>query len=143
LQAGCLRSRESSIGETDLGDAGELAVLKMERQNLIDRGRADLADNIVHISQIEEDGAGYDSKSYTHDGDVKCIEVEITKGGLISSCYVSKLEVAFSKKCFRNYYLYRSYDFAPEKSQGSFLVKKGKITDYCEFQPVKYRVVLK
>jgi hypothetical protein len=64
-----------------LGNAGELAVLAEEKKFLAAIGRADLAEKIVHVSEVEGDGAGYDIKSFNPEGSVRYIEVKTTKGG--------------------------------------------------------------
>lgn len=132
---------ESSKMKIALGKAGESAALETEEQRLIDQGRADLAGDILHVSKIEGDGAGYDIKSYTPEGEVKYIEVKTTKGGPNSSFYISSREVAFSEEYSENYYLYRLYDFDPKTGQGKYFAKKGKVTDHCELQPITYRAV--
>jgi len=137
------RGRHIDYEESDrrnkiLGDAGELAVLEMERQILIEQDRSDLAGDVLHVSKIEGDGAGYDIKSYTPDGEVKYIEVKTTKGGSNSSFYISRREVAFSEEHSENYYLYRLYSFNPNTGEGNFFISKGKVTDHCELQPVAY-----
>ena len=35
---------------------------------------------VVHVAKVEGDGAGYDIKSYTSDGEQKFIEVKTTRG---------------------------------------------------------------
>jgi hypothetical protein len=51
-----------------LGNAGELAVLEQEIKHLVSIGRSDLADKVIHISEIEGDGAGYDIRSFDTEG---------------------------------------------------------------------------
>ena len=50
-------------------------------------GRPDLAEKVIHVSQIEGDGAGYDIKSFHEDGTVKYIEVKTTRGGIFHSLF--------------------------------------------------------
>ena len=78
-----------------LGEAGELAVLEREKNELILLGRADLAKKVIHVSKIEGDGAGYDIKSYKPDGSVKYLEVKTTRGGISTSFFMSLNEISF------------------------------------------------
>ncbi len=61
--------------------SGEEAVIESERLALRAAGRSDLAEMVVHVAKVEGDGAGYDIKSYTSDGEQKFIEVKTTRGG--------------------------------------------------------------
>jgi hypothetical protein len=65
-----------------LGLAGEEAVLQTERTALIAGGRPGLTKLISHVSKIEGDGAGYDIKSFTLEGEDKFIEVKTTRGDM-------------------------------------------------------------
>ena len=47
-----------------LGLKGELLVLKYEKERLIDLGRPDLADKVIHASKTIGDGCGYDILSF-------------------------------------------------------------------------------
>jgi hypothetical protein len=62
------------------GLAGEEAVIESELLALRAAGRSDLAEMVVHVAKVEGDGAGYDIKSYTSDGEQKFIEVKTTRG---------------------------------------------------------------
>lgn len=131
---------ETGRARTALGKAGELAVLGMEKECLIAQGCMDLANRVLHVSDVEGDGAGYDIRSYTSDGSVKYIEVKTTTGGPRSAYYMSRLEVAFSENYSESYYLYRLYDFNTKTGKASFFVQKGRIADFSELQPFTYIV---
>ena len=75
-----------------LGLAGEELVLHAERLRLVDAGRPDLADAVVHVSVVEGDGAGYDIGSFSEDGEVRYLEVKTTRSGATSAFFVSPNE---------------------------------------------------
>ena len=82
----------------DLGRAGELLVLEYERKHLIEAGREDLANKIIHTSEVIGDGAGYDTESFTIEGEKKYIEVKTTTGGINTPFLMSINEVTFSQQ---------------------------------------------
>ena len=59
-----------------LGDIGERLAYYYETQRLMLCERNDLAEQIIHTSDVEGDGAGYDIESYTKDGKKLYIEVK-------------------------------------------------------------------
>ena len=69
----------------ELGLAGELFVLNIEKQRLLNAGLHDLANRVEHISQTQGDGAGYDIRSFKEDGGDYFIEVKTTQGGKTST----------------------------------------------------------
>lgn len=62
---------EKEIKNKQLGDLGELFVLKNEIKILKDAGRDDLASKIIHVSKEQGDGIGYDILSFNSDGKEK------------------------------------------------------------------------
>jgi len=110
-----------------LGFAGELAVFEAERQSLLACGRPDLADRLIHVAKIEGDGAGYDIKSFTPEGQEKFIEVKTTKGGPQTGFYVSSHEVRFASEHADRYYLYRVFDFDERHATGRMFVQRGDL----------------
>jgi len=94
-----------------LGRAGELAVIEIEIQSLLAFGRQDLADRLVDVAKVEGNGAGYDIKSFTPEGEEKFIEVKTTKGSAQTAFSVSSHEVRFTADHADRYYLYRVFDF--------------------------------
>ena len=64
----------------DVGLKGERLVFDYERRWLLERGRPDLADRVVHVSVELGDGAGYDVSSFLLDETPHHIEVKATRG---------------------------------------------------------------
>ena len=125
-----------------LGAAGEKLVLEYERRSLIDAGRSDLADRVVHVSQEEGDGAGYDIRSFTSDEEVKYIEVKTTSGSGQTDFFMSANELKFSQVHSENYYLYRVYGCSPGKEGASFYVQRGPVDSSYVIAPTHFRVRL-
>jgi hypothetical protein len=123
-----------------LGEAGEMAVLDRERQQLVELNRADLAEKVVHVSKIQGDGAGYDIKSFFKDGTVKYIEVKTTRGGISTPFFMSRNEVCFSEIHPDNYVLYRLFDFEIATKTGKMFQITGNIKDTARFEAVNFRV---
>lgn len=125
-----------------LGVSGERLVIGYERGALIAIGRADLADRVRHVSEIEGDGAGYDVESYTPDGQVKYIEVKTTRGPANSAFFMSPNELEFARAHPGSYHLYRVYDLSPAANAGRFYDEARKIEDAFRLTPAQYRVEL-
>jgi hypothetical protein len=126
-----------------LGLAGEESVLERERQTLIAVGRSDLAERILHVAKIEGDGAGYDIKSYTPEGEEKFIEVKTTRGDNRSGFYLSAAEIRFSDEHLDRYYLYRVFDFDPGTCSGKLFIQKGRITTAFSLEAVQFKASIK
>jgi Domain of unknown function (DUF3883)/Domain of unknown function (DUF3427) len=122
-----------------LGRDGELAILAREKLNLIGAGRADLADQIVHVSEIEGDGAGYDIKSYDLNGQVKYIEVKTTRGSIITPFFMSINEIRFSELHKRNYVMYRLFEFRPNDESGKLFQITGSIREALQLEAINFR----
>jgi hypothetical protein len=123
-----------------LGRAGELAVVAKERNDLLSKGRADLADKVSHVSEIEGDGAGYDIKSFTLDGLVRYIEVKTSKGDISTPFFMSINEIRFSELHAEHYVLYRVFEFQIETGLGKMFKIEGNIKDALQFEPIAFRV---
>lgn len=124
----------------ELGIAGELLVLRYEKENLNKAGRPDLAEKVHHISVVEGDGAGYDIQSFLPDGKVKYIEVKTTAGGPETDFFVSANEVAFSEAHPASYWLYRVYEFDAKLNAGMFYVIQGELSKSFRLEATQFRV---
>ncbi len=122
-----------------LGLAGEECVLESERRSLISAGRPELAARIVHVARVEGDGAGYDIKSYTPEGEEKFIEVKTTRGDELSEFYLSAAEIRFSEEHADHYYLYRVFDFDLGTNSGRLFIQKGTISTAFSIEPVQFK----
>lgn len=111
-------ARSSSARQ--LGLQGELRVLEAERDRLIAAGRADLADRVVHVSQDEGDGTGYDIRSFGADGSRLCLEVKTTTGPCTRAFQMSANEFDFMLENAAEWRLVRVFTFDPNTGDGEF-----------------------
>jgi hypothetical protein len=110
-----------------LGLAGEELVLEVERRQLREAGRSDLAEKVVHVSVVEGDGAGYDIRSFSNGGEVRYLEVKTTRNGATSGFFVSPNEVAFSKVHPGTFVLVRIFGYDPKMKSGKLLSQPGTV----------------
>lgn len=125
-----------------LGLKGEALVLRYERDRLIQGGRADLADTVIHTSQIEGDGAGHDILSYELTGEPRLIEVKTTRGGPSTSFFISPNELACSTRNPKHYYLYRLYGYDEGRDSASSYLLKGDLCKQLRLLPTAFRADL-
>jgi hypothetical protein len=116
------------------------AVIESERGALRADGKHDLAEKIVHVAGVEGDGAGYDIKSYTSDGEQKFIEVKTTRGGPQTPFYVSSAEARFAAEHGHCYYLYRVFEYDEGTSSGKFFISKGDLRNNFSLEPLQFKV---
>ena len=124
----------------DLGDKGELYVMDYEKERLQKNNKKELIEMIKHVS-LSNDSAGYDILSYNEDGTERFIEVKTTKGPEGTDFYISPGELNFSKEN-ENFYIYRVYEFLPEKMIGKIYMKKGSVEENFNLTPLQYKVSL-
>lgn len=122
---------------TKLGNKGEDAVVKFEKDRLIKEGRADLAKDVNATRETIGNTAKFDVLSYEVDGTERYIEVKTTKSGLHTKFHISEAEVQFSIDNKDKYYLYRVYNFDEETMSGDVKIKKGEIIRK-RLEPVNY-----
>lgn len=118
-----------------LGDAGEQFVLNYERARLIYLGQDRLASHIQHTAKVEGDYAGYDILSYEASGQERLIEVKTTRYGSETPFYVSRNEVAVSKREASFYQVYRLFDF---QQAPRLYTLPGAIELSCQLWPSTY-----
>jgi hypothetical protein len=122
-----------------LGKAGEKLVFAYEKTLLADAGRHDLLWEVRHVAEEDGDGAGYDIKSVTPEGEVKYIEVKTTRGPASTSFIVTRNEVEFSEEYRDNYYLYRVYNYDEGANTGSLYILRGSVKDSFGLEPMRFR----
>lgn len=125
-----------------LGLEGELLVLEKEIQSLRALGRDDLADKVVHVSEVEGDGAGHDVRSFDAHGKPKFIEIKTTKGSATAPFFISPNELAFSIQHPENYFLYRVYEFDAEARSGKVFVLNGDLLKQITLAPTQYKATI-
>lgn len=115
-----------------LGKEGELWVLNYEKERT-------KGNNVVHISEEQGDGAGYDILSVEDDGVTpRYIEVKTTTGGIDTPFFFSNNELQFSIANKEHYYIYRLYDFG---NHNNLAIIHGGL-DEIDAQPVSYKCIV-
>lgn len=127
---------EKDARNRELGMLGELLALEFEDARLRAAGQHKLANQIVHVSESEGDGAGYDILSFEPSGQERFIEVKTTRWPKYSPFYASANEVEFSTEQKDRYHLYRIFSFT--KKPGLFQLP-GALSESCRLEPVTYR----
>lgn len=140
----------SSTGEVDyealarrnkqLGDAGEWAALNREIKRLTDRGRADLAERVIHVSRTEGDGAGYDIRSYQADGTERLVEVKTTSMAGDGPYFISANELDVCMRNPSSYVVVRLYGFDLKSGCGKVYEITGQELLDSEMKPLNYQV---
>jgi len=123
-----------------LGLAGELMVLKFERDRLVSTGNRFLADKVKHISEECGDGAGYDILSCDEKGFKRYIEVKTTTGPIDTPFMISSNELIFSRLHSESFYLYRVFDFDKETNKAKLFIIKGDLSKHLKLKAQQYRV---
>jgi len=116
--------------------------METECEALVAAGRPDLVARILHVAKIEGDGAGYDIKSYTPDGEEKFIEVKTTKGSERTAFYMSACEIRFAGEHADRYYLYRVFEFDHSLSAGKLFIQGGHIEASFSLEPPQFKAML-
>jgi hypothetical protein len=123
------------------GDRGELIVLALEKQRLIQAGKLKLAENVDHVAD-RDDGLGYDILSFDDDGTERPIEVKATTASnLQNGFYISATELEKSAELL-NYHLYLVFS-ALSKSPRVFTMKQPNLKGLgFDLEPLNYRVTV-
>src|SRR5580704_6638121 len=77
-----------------LGKAGEAFIVELERRQLTEGDRPDLARKVRWIAAEEGDGAGYDVLSFDPTGRERLLEVKTTNGSARTPFFVTRNECA-------------------------------------------------
>ncbi len=118
-----------------LGTAGEQFVVQFEKARLIHAGQESLASKIEHVSATQGDSAGFDVLSFEITGRERFIEVKTTAYGALTPFFVTRNEVAVSRKAASGYYLYRAFDF---RRQPKLFTKQGALDQSFNLDPLQY-----
>jgi Domain of unknown function (DUF3883) len=95
-----------------LGKAGESFVLEVERKQLTEFGRSDLAKKIRWVAAEDGDGAGYDVLSFDRSGREKLIEVKTTNGSAKTPFFLTRNECSLAIERPTDWRIYRVHLFA-------------------------------
>jgi Domain of unknown function (DUF3883) len=122
-----------------LGSAAERFVASVERQLLVEAGKADLAERVEVVAQTQGDGLGYDVLSFETDGAEKYIEVKATEGRKESPFIITHNERLRSEILGDKLWLYRLF-----KSSGQWRLFRlnGPYSRTLHLFPIQYRAVV-
>jgi uncharacterized protein DUF3883 len=95
-----------------LGRAGEAFVVDLERRQLREADRADLARKVRWTAAEDGDGAGYDVQSFHPGGSERLIEVKTTNGSARTPFFLSRNECAVAIARPEDWRIYRVHLFA-------------------------------
>jgi hypothetical protein len=95
-----------------LGLAGERFVLALEREQLLQAQRADLAERVRWVSKEDGDGSGFDIRSFDPSGKDRLIEVKTTNGSAHTPFFLSRNELDVANAQADRWHLYRVHLFA-------------------------------
>jgi hypothetical protein len=128
-----LRNRKTGLLAEELVYHSEIARLNLA-------GREDLARRVNWVSQEDGDGAGYDIRSYEHDGTERFLEVKTTIGNKWTPFYLSRNERDFAEEAPNNFLIFRLYEVV--WSPKSFLISPP-LDSALILEPSVYRASLR
>jgi hypothetical protein len=127
---------EKEQNNRNLGERGEHLVIEYEKWRLSKAGKSNLAERIEWVSKEKGDGLGFDILSKNTNGTDRYVEVKTTKLSKETPIYLTQTELGFSQKEFRNFYLYRVFDF---ELNPRLFIKNGPYKNYCTIIPMTFR----
>ena len=105
---------ERDYRNRSLGKAGESFVVDLERRQLAEAERADLARKVRWVAAEDGDGAGYDVLSFDRSGCTRLIEVKTTNGSARTPFYLSRNERGLAEERPAEWRIYRVHLFAKD-----------------------------
>lgn len=105
---------ERDYRNRSLGKAGESFVVDLERRQLAEADRADLARKVRWVAAEDGDGAGYDILSFDRSGCTRLIEVKTTNGSARTPFYLSRNERDLAEERPAEWLVYRVHLFAKD-----------------------------
>lgn len=125
------------------GEIGEELVMQWEKKKLENsKHYKHLANNIVHESKVNGDGAGYDIKSYDADtGQEMYLEVKTTTQSFNTALYMTKNERDFMENNKDKFFVYRLFNlvYDPHFARLKKLTSQD-ISDNYFFEPSIFNV---
>jgi len=122
-----------------IGDLGELFVIQLEKEKLIQANKPKIAKKVAHHAKDIGDGLGYDVLSFDVEGNQMFIEVKATKSTKNTPFFITRNELERSKQEQDNFFIYRVYNFNDETLKGDVLILQGDASNLC-VEAVNYKV---
>ncbi len=120
----------------ELGLQGEKFVFEMLKAQM-EAKRPDLAERMMHTSQDEGDGCGYDILVFNLAGEAEYIEVKTTTGKIDTPFFITENELAASDLHGKYYVLVRLFNFDAKKPKLYRL--RGPLRPQLELKATTYR----
>jgi len=95
-----------------LGKAGEKFVVDLERRQLTEADRSELARKVRWVAAEDGDGAGYDVSSFDLTGRERLLEVKTTNGPARTPFYLTRNECDVAAERPEDWLIYRVHLFA-------------------------------
>lgn len=118
-----------------LGRAGEEFAIRFEQARLVAARQERLAARVEHVAVSRGDGLGFDVLSFDSDGRERLIEVKTTKSGEFMPFYVSRNELAVSRREASQYHLYRVFKYG---ASPRLFVVSGSLDRTCTLEPTTF-----
>ena len=103
---------ERDYRNRSLGKAGEAFVVDLERHQLTEADRPDLARQVRWTAAEDGDGAGYDVLSFDRAGHARLIEVKTTNGSARTPFFLTRNECALAIERPADWRIYRVHLYA-------------------------------
>jgi hypothetical protein len=120
----------------NIGNGGESLVIQLEKKNLTEQGKPDLAAAVGKAL----DWQGYDILSYYPDGRSKFVEVKTTAGTNNRPFFWTWNERETMLKHAECYCLYRLYNYDEGSNTADFFKLEGDISGLILEEPIQYNV---
>lgn len=127
---------------SELGRLGEKFVVRFETGIVCNFAPFDTG-RIVHLSEEQGDGAGFDIVSLNPDGTDKFIEVKTTVGPASTPFYMSENERMYFvlNRYENNSFIYRVFNFDQDNMTGEIIcISAEELFTQYHFDPISYRV---
>lgn len=125
------------------GEIGEELVMQLEKEKLEkSKNYKHLANEIVHESKVNGDGAGYDIKSYDADtGQEIYLEVKTTTQSFNTAFYMTKNERDFMENNKDKLFVYRLFNLVYDPHFAKYIILTSQqISDSYFFEPSTFNV---
>lgn len=128
----------------ELGRLGEEFVVAFERARVATLDPSSV-DRVLHLSQLQGDGLGYDISSVNPDGSIRRIEVKTTRGGIHTPFYMSRNEKLFLEMYQDDgAFVYRVYEFDTGSNTGCIqMIPAAALLEQYAFDPTEFQVSLR
>ena len=130
--------------KTALGHLGEKFALQFE-QRRVEAFDPSSVHRVLHLSEVQGDGLGYDISSVNPNGSIRRIEVKTTRGSRETPFYMSRNEKLFLQTYHDDgAYVYRVYDFDPQHMQGNIMqIPAAELLQRGTFCPTEVQVLFR